>query len=67
MAGTEAADQIRQAKDGRNIGIIAVSDKVDPEARQLSISAGYSGYLEKPIEEADIVKAIEPLLPARAA
>ncbi len=50
ISGIEAAHQIRNSKHGENIGIVAVSDRVDPEARKHSIRSGYAGYLEKPFE-----------------
>ena len=47
------------------LGIVAVGDKTDPEARKLSIESGDAGYLEKPFAQADIIGIVQPLI-ARA-
>lgn len=62
ISGIEAAHQIRHSKYGENIGIIAVSDRLDLEARKHSIASGYAGYLEKPFTQADLNKIIQPLI-----
>jgi CheY-like chemotaxis protein len=60
ISGIEAAFRIRQSKYGETIGIVAVSDKVDPEARKHSIRHGCVGFLEKPFAQADIVDLLHP-------
>jgi len=64
ISGIEAAHQIRNSRNSRNIGIIAVSDKIDPEARKHSIRHGYVGYLEKPIVQNELLGLLRPLTAA---
>ena len=61
ISGIEAAHQIRNAPYGDNIGIIAVSDKPDPTAREHSIRHGYAGFLEKPILQNELLDLLRPL------
>ncbi len=62
ISGIEAAHQIRHSKYGEHIGIIAVSDRVDLEARKHAITSGYVGYLEKPFTQPDLNRIIQPLV-----
>jgi CheY-like chemotaxis protein len=55
ISGIETAHQIRNSRYGAGIGIIAVSDKIDPEARKHSVRHGCVGYLEKPIVQNELV------------
>lgn len=61
ISGIEAAHQIRNSRHGESIGIIAVSDKIDPEARKHSVRHGCLGYLEKPIVQSELVALLQPL------
>jgi hypothetical protein len=61
ISGIEAAHQIRTSRYGESIGIIAVSDKIDPEARKHSVRHGCLGYLEKPIVQSELVGLLQPL------
>lgn len=62
ISGIEAAHQIRHSKYGENIGIIAVSDRVDLEARKHAFTSGYVGYVEKPFTQTDLNKIVQPLI-----
>jgi hypothetical protein len=62
ISGIEAAHQIRNSRHGASVGIIAVSDKIDPEARKHSIRHGYVGYLEKPIAQNELLGLLRPLV-----
>lgn len=62
ISGIEAAHQIRKSQYGENIGIVAISDKIDPEARKHSIRHGYAGFLEKPIAQAELLGMLRPLV-----
>lgn len=62
-SGIEAAHRIRKSRDGKGIGIVAISDKADPEARKHSIRHGYVGFLEKPFGHSEILDLIQPLAP----
>lgn len=64
VTGVEAAHQIRNSRYGDTIGIVVVSDKVDSDAREQYSASGYAGYLEKPIDQAAIVRVIGPLMAA---
>lgn len=64
ISGIEAAHRIRNSRYGADIGIIAVSDKVDPEARKHSVRDGCVGYLEKPIAQNDLIGLLQPLVAA---
>jgi hypothetical protein len=61
ISGIEAVHQIRNSRGGENIGIVAVSDKVDPEARKHSVRHGCLGYLEKPIVQSELADLLQPL------
>jgi CheY-like chemotaxis protein len=61
ISGIEVAHQIRNSRFGESIGIIAVSDKIDPVARQQSVRHGCVGYLEKPIVQNELVGLLRPL------
>jgi two-component system, sensor histidine kinase len=62
ISGIEAAHQIRNSRYGASVGIIAVSDKIDPEARKHSIRHGYVGYFEKPIAQNELLGLLRPLV-----
>lgn len=62
ISGIETAHQIRKSPYGENIGIVAMSDKIDPEARKHSIRHGYAGFLEKPIGQAELLGMLRPLV-----
>jgi two-component system, sensor histidine kinase len=62
ISGIEAAHQIHKSRYGESIGIIAISDKIDPEARKHSIRHGYVGYLEKPIVQNELLGLLRPLV-----
>jgi CheY-like chemotaxis protein len=62
ISGIETAHQIRKSRNGENIGIIAVSDKIDPEARKHCLRHGYVGYLEKPIVQNELFDLLRPLV-----
>jgi len=64
ISGIEAAHQIRRSRFGESIGIIAVSDKADPEARKHSARDGCIGYLEKPILQNELAGLLRPLVVA---
>jgi len=66
MGGAEAIRQIRASRDGDSIGIIPISGKADPEARNQSLTAGYAGFLEKPYGRAELLKEIQSLLTVHA-
>jgi CheY-like chemotaxis protein len=57
ISGIEAAHRIRSSPSGAGVAIIAVSDRPDPEARKHWGKSGFAGYLEKPVTQADILKA----------
>ncbi len=61
ISGIEAAHQIRTSRHGESIGIVAISDKIDPEARKHSVRDGCVGYLEKPIAPNDLAGLLRPL------
>ena len=61
ISGIEAAHLIRNSRHGASVGIIAISDKIDPEARKHSIRHGYVGYLEKPIAQNELLGLLRPL------
>ncbi len=61
ISGIEAAHHIRNSRYGANIGIIAVSDRIDPEARKHSIRQGCVGYLEKPLVQDELLGLLRPL------
>jgi CheY-like chemotaxis protein len=62
MGGIEAVRKIRSSKYGADIGIVAVGEKADAEARQKSLEAGCSGFLERPFGQAELVGILQPMI-----
>jgi CheY-like chemotaxis protein len=58
--GIPIATRIRTSESGREIGIVAINNQVDAEARQGSLNAGYAGYVEKPFTQPDIAQFLQP-------
>ncbi len=62
MSGIELIHQIRPSKNGESIGIVAVSDTVDPEARKRLLASGCGGFIEKPYGQKELRELVQPLL-----
>ncbi len=65
ISGIEAAHQIHTSKTGKDVSIVVVSDRIDPEARKRAVMSGFSGYLEKPFGQAEILQVVHPAAPGR--
>ena len=48
--GVEALQRLRADPDTRSIPVIAVTASVTPSERERVVSAGYNGYIAKPID-----------------
>ncbi|HEV2351282.1 MAG TPA: response regulator [Terriglobia bacterium] len=69
MSGWEASAAIRKAEEetGDRVPIIALSASTLPADRQKCLDAGMDDFVSKPIQPADLFKAIGMLRPRRAA
>lgn len=65
LDGQEFARRIRQMSGGREAGIVAVMPPAGPEERRRMLEAGYDDVLDKPIQEAALLAALERLLNLR--
>jgi len=49
MDGIEAVAEIRKTEAGKKLAIIALTSNVDSEAEKMFLSAGFNGFLAKPV------------------
>jgi len=63
--GYQVLAQLRQHAETAGIPVVAVTAFSMPNDRQNVLSAGFNGYLSKPIEPENFVAQIEEFLPAR--
>ncbi len=59
MDGIEATSRIRESQAGRNVPIVAFTANVTAEYRQMCRDAGFSGFLAKPINTAELLATVE--------
>ncbi|NIO09001.1 MAG: response regulator [Deltaproteobacteria bacterium] len=62
MNGLEAARRIRQRPESQSIPIIAVTARVQPQAREQCLQSGCNDYLAKPFTPKELVSRIEKYL-----
>jgi two-component system cell cycle response regulator DivK len=63
--GYQVLAQLRQHAETAGIPVVAVTAFSMPNDRQKVLTAGFNGYLSKPIEPENFVAQIEEFLPAR--
>jgi CheY-like chemotaxis protein len=62
MNGLQALKRLRDTPETRNIPVIAVTSNSMPEDIEAGLRAGFDAYLTKPIQVAELMKAVEKLL-----
>ena len=65
MDGYDTMTAIRKIPAGKDLPIIAVTARVSDGERQRCIAAGASDYIPKPVNAAELLKAISRWLPAQ--
>ena len=63
MDGTQALQQIRADKDAAKVRVAAFTAHAMQGDRDRALSAGFDGYLSKPIDFATFTRSVEALLP----
>lgn len=63
MDGFDTAARIRVLRDYANVPIVALTANCSAEYRDLCIQRGLQGFLPKPVESTELLKAIETFLP----
>jgi CheY-like chemotaxis protein len=64
LDGYHVLAQLRDNSGGVNFVVVAVTAFSMPNDRQMVMTAGFDGYLSKPIEPENFVSQIEAFLPA---
>ncbi|HWP86816.1 MAG TPA: hybrid sensor histidine kinase/response regulator, partial [Burkholderiales bacterium] len=54
----EVARKLRQDPHGRRLTLIALTGYGSPEQKAMSLQAGFDLHLVKPVEEAELLKAV---------
>ena len=69
MDGLEATRRIREreAGTGKHTPVIAMTARAMKEDRELCFASGMDGFVSKPIRDADLLRAIEAVVPAQSA
>lgn len=62
MDGFKTVDKIRSGTDSPNIPIVLVSANVFEENRQKALDEGANAFIEKPINEEDVISVLNTLL-----
>jgi two-component system, cell cycle response regulator DivK len=60
--GTEVLRMIRSSEIGSSIRIIAVTSYAMPGDRERLLADGYDGYIEKPIDPAQVISQIKTFI-----
>jgi CheY-like chemotaxis protein len=65
MDGIEAAKEIRKREDAehKHIPIIALTSNIDSEAEKMFLSAGFNGFLAKPVAKPKLEEILKKWLP----
>jgi CheY-like chemotaxis protein len=66
MDGYETMRAIRSIERFERLPIIAVTGKVVAGERQRCLDAGANDYVPKPVDQAELLAALRPWLPASA-
>lgn len=64
MSGTEALRRLRDSTVTRAVPVVAVTAFAMKDDRARALSAGFDGYLEKPISVRDLADQVRSFLPA---
>lgn len=64
MSGTKKARALKSRERSRNIPVLLMSSKAEPELRTLTAMAGADGYLPKPFSAENLVRTIRAALAA---
>lgn len=62
MNGTEFLAEVRKIENLKNLPIIAITGLAQPGDEQKLLSAGFDGYMSKPINIATFVSEIESIM-----
>ncbi|MDI1260771.1 response regulator [Aquabacterium sp.] len=63
LDGYQVLEQLRSSSQGEQPIVIAVTAFSMPNDRQKSLTAGFNGYISKPIEPENFVSQLESFLP----
>jgi two-component system cell cycle response regulator DivK len=65
MDGTAALRQLRDSPRTRSVPVVAVTAYAMKEDRERALSAGFDGYLEKPISVQALPEQVRSFLPSK--